>query len=485
MADDTATTVHEAPAPAARFEGRRGPLAWLLLRNLLLSVLTLGIYRFWGRTHVRRYVWRQTVVLDDALEYLGTGGELLIGFLIAAAVLLPMLGVYYVLQFLYADESEYALTALEVLYYLVLFFLIQIAIHRMRRYRLTRTAWRGVRFGLGGSSLRYACIAFGYGLLTVATLGLAYPWMRVATFRYFANHARFGEAPVRLSARAGPLFRYWISIYGVVAIGVAFVAFDSWPALQWLFELGFYRGFDGDSTYKGEPIGLIKLMFPAGFTILLVVQYKTAEFRHLTSNIAIGDSEFVSRFLTEKAIKIYFIYIALILCALLSAILLFLFLWELESGNSKGISSLMYASISMIIMFFLTWKASKYSETRWYWVSGRKGRKRIRGFSRFFLSIGFIAIPLIFYISYLGDYMDAAILRATSATGVSALVVILLFLIFRNFVKTIVLELLLLKHACETLGISNAEALDEVAQSFAAVPSYGEATAEALDVGGF
>ena len=65
---------------AARFEGRQGPLAGLLLRNLLFSILTLGIYRFWGRTHVRRFVWRHTVLLDDALEYLGTGGELWRGF---------------------------------------------------------------------------------------------------------------------------------------------------------------------------------------------------------------------------------------------------------------------------------------------------------------------------------------------------------------------------------------------------------------------
>ena len=140
------------PGEQARFDGRRGALGALMLRNLLFSILTLGIYRFWGRTHVRRFVWRHTALLDDALEYLGTGGELFIGFLIAVAVLLPVFAAYSLLQFLFADDPGHALLVLEALYYLVLFFLIQIAIHRMRRYRLTRTAWRGVRFGLGGSS---------------------------------------------------------------------------------------------------------------------------------------------------------------------------------------------------------------------------------------------------------------------------------------------------------------------------------------------
>ena len=474
-----------APLQTARFEGQRGSLVRLLLRNLLFSILTLGIYRFWGRTHVRRYVWRHTVVLDDALEYLGTGGELLIGFLVAVAVLLPMLGVFYVLQFLYADESDYALTLLEVLYYLALFFLVQLAIHRMRRYRLTRTAWRGIRFGLGGSSLRYACIAFGYGLLTAATLGLAYPWMRVATFRYFVRHARFGGAALTLSASARPLFSYWISIYGIVAVFAAILVFGSWEALQWFFEQGYYHGFGSGAEFDGEPVGLQTIMLASGFFIVCVVRYKVAEFRHLISNMRIGDSGFISRFRAEDSIKIYSIYFLVIFCALLSAVLLIIASWGLEVGNRTNEAPLVNALISLAAIIFLTCLAAKFSKTRWNYRTGQKNLQFFGRASGFLFSAGLTILPLMFYLSNVADYMDEINLKATSISNILALAVIVLFLLFRNFARTLILHLPLLKHACETLEIRNAGALDEVAQSSAAVPSYGEGTAEALDVGGF
>ena len=241
---DVSAAIEQASGRSARFDGRLGALGVLMLRNLLFSILTFGIYRFWGRTHVRRFVWRHTTVLDDALEYLGTGGELFIGFLIAVAVLLPVFAAYSVLQFVFTDGSQVALIALEVLYYLALFFLIQIAIHRMRRYRLTRTAWRGVRFGLGGSSLAYARVAFGYSLLTAATLGFAYPWLRVATLKYFASHAYFGTASVALTPNARWLFRRWLAVVApLMAILALFIALnlEMFENIRFFFEEGYDR----------------------------------------------------------------------------------------------------------------------------------------------------------------------------------------------------------------------------------------------------
>ena len=60
--------------------------------NLLLTIVTLGIYRFWAKTRIRRYLWSQTEFLGDRFEYTGTGKELLIGFLIVFAFLIVMPG---------------------------------------------------------------------------------------------------------------------------------------------------------------------------------------------------------------------------------------------------------------------------------------------------------------------------------------------------------------------------------------------------------
>jgi uncharacterized membrane protein YjgN (DUF898 family) len=45
--------------PAIRrliFSGSGGPLFGIFLRNLFLSILTLGIYYFWGKVRARRYI---------------------------------------------------------------------------------------------------------------------------------------------------------------------------------------------------------------------------------------------------------------------------------------------------------------------------------------------------------------------------------------------------------------------------------------------
>lgn len=79
-------SAREPAVAAVGFDGRRGELAMLLVRNLLLSLATLGIYRFWAKTRVRGFVWRHVKLLGEPLEYLGSGTELLVGFLI---VLVP------------------------------------------------------------------------------------------------------------------------------------------------------------------------------------------------------------------------------------------------------------------------------------------------------------------------------------------------------------------------------------------------------------
>ncbi|MFX7021358.1 DUF898 family protein, partial [Acinetobacter baumannii] len=77
---------------------------------------------------------------------------LLIGFLIALAILMPI----YLAYFLISIEAEH-MQALASIPLVAAFYVFgQFAIYRARRYRLTRTVWRGVRFWMDGSGWRYA-----------------------------------------------------------------------------------------------------------------------------------------------------------------------------------------------------------------------------------------------------------------------------------------------------------------------------------------
>ncbi len=80
------------PARQPSFVGNAGALFGIQLVNLLLTVVTLGIYSFWGKTRVRGYLWSQTEFEGDRFAYHGTGKELLIGWLKAFAILFVLFG---------------------------------------------------------------------------------------------------------------------------------------------------------------------------------------------------------------------------------------------------------------------------------------------------------------------------------------------------------------------------------------------------------
>src|ERR1051325_12065805 len=78
------------PEGVVRFLGDRRAYSRLLVRGAALLMVTLGIYRFWLATDVRRFLWSNTEIAGETLEYTGTPLELLLGFLIAIAILIPV-----------------------------------------------------------------------------------------------------------------------------------------------------------------------------------------------------------------------------------------------------------------------------------------------------------------------------------------------------------------------------------------------------------
>src|ERR1700754_3060716 len=77
------------PLPLA-FSGDRREFRHLVARGAGLELITVGFYRFWLATDIRRHLWSNTVIDGDTPEYTGRGKELLIGFLIALAILMPV-----------------------------------------------------------------------------------------------------------------------------------------------------------------------------------------------------------------------------------------------------------------------------------------------------------------------------------------------------------------------------------------------------------
>ncbi len=191
-----------------RFEqrGRAGELLPVVLTNTIFNILTLTIYRFWGKTRVRRYLWDTTTFLGDRFDYTGTGGELLKGFLfVFFVVLLPLGVVNTVMGYSFAPEDP-LLIAYNLVIMLCIMFLIGVAVYRARRYRLSRTRWRGVRAGQTGSAAAYGGKYFGFLLLNMLTLGWTYPLMQIRLMEQMMNNTWFGDRKFHFSGSARRLY---------------------------------------------------------------------------------------------------------------------------------------------------------------------------------------------------------------------------------------------------------------------------------------
>ena len=271
-ADEAPQDPASTAAPADRrleYCGAAAPLAKIAMSNALLTLATLGVYRFWAKTRVRRYLWSRVSFLGDRAEYSGTGRELFLGF-IAAIVVLALLaavpiGIEWTIGF---DHPAY--WAAEAVYAVVIFFLLYVAEYRARRYRLSRTEWRGIRFAQDGSSLRYALLALGWMVVTVLSLGVAYPVYRTRLQRYRTSHTSFGNRRFGFDGRASELLKAWL--------------------LAWLLLL--------------PTLGLT------------YVWHRAREFRYFTKKSRCGSLSFASDLRTGALIRIAVVFVLLLLLVL-------------------------------------------------------------------------------------------------------------------------------------------------------------------------
>jgi uncharacterized membrane protein YjgN (DUF898 family) len=227
------TTAPLQPAPThvkVAFTGERRSFFNLVARGAGLEMITAGFYRFWLTTDIRRHLWSHTVVDGDGAEYTGRGKELLIGFLVAMAILLPIYLAYFILG-LEAERLQ-AFASIPLVAFLYVF--TQFAIYRARRYRMTRTVWRGVRFWMTGSGWAYALRASLWGLAMIFSLGLVLPWRDAALERYKMQHTHYGDLQGSFEGKGWDFFKkgWWLWLLTPIAV----ITYVGMPFVYALFK---------------------------------------------------------------------------------------------------------------------------------------------------------------------------------------------------------------------------------------------------------
>jgi uncharacterized membrane protein YjgN (DUF898 family) len=187
------------------FHGRGGTLFGIHVVNVLLTIVTLGVYYFWAKTRTRKYLAGQTEFLGDRFAYHGTPKELLLGMLKAVLVFgLPIFALSLVEDIL--DVPRAVKVAASFASAGLFFVFYPVALVGSRRYRLSRISWRGIRFSFRGLTVEMIMLTLHGGILTGLTLGLYYPFFVVRRQGFLVSHSYFGADRFDFTGRGRDLF---------------------------------------------------------------------------------------------------------------------------------------------------------------------------------------------------------------------------------------------------------------------------------------
>ncbi len=272
---------------AFQFHGNWQDFAKIAIVNLLLTIITLGFYRFWATTREREYLWSETQFIDERLEWTGTGKELFIGFLVVLLLIfLPFTIIQFIAQGAVLQGYPTLGGFITLLLAMMIFYLGGVAYFRALRYRLGRTYWHGIRGGSNEPGFQYGLSYMGKYFLGMITLYLLIPWAMVSLWNERWNHMSFGTHQFQSNAKWEKLMKRFMLFYiapFVMAIGIGIIF-----AVSYSFDLS---DIDPESTAFGIFIFSAILSVYLIFPIIGLIFYSKF-FRVVVGSLRLHDLEF-------------------------------------------------------------------------------------------------------------------------------------------------------------------------------------------------
>lgn len=183
---------------------------WIV--NLLLTIVTLGIYSAWAKVRRMRYFYGNTILAGHGFEYHAKPLQILKGRLIIFAA--------YVVFFL-------AIQAVPLLLLLMLpaaIFGIPWIIQKARTFQMRVTSYRNVRFNFHGDYQGALGAFVGWYFIASISFGIMFPMWLYKRVNYTLNYSAYGKSDFRFVTPSGRFFQfcYATAAMAAVAYGVFF-----------------------------------------------------------------------------------------------------------------------------------------------------------------------------------------------------------------------------------------------------------------------
>ncbi|HAR20731.1 MAG TPA: DUF898 domain-containing protein [Cytophagales bacterium] len=201
------------------FHGSGIRLFALQIVNILLTIVSFGLYYPWARAAYFRFTLHETEFAGNRFSFSGTGWELFKGLAIGLLILAAIeSGLLYL--------SSHSILLSSFLSFMVFMLFVPFVIHASMRYRTSRISWRGIHFGYRGDLKMLMNISVKGTLLTVVTLGVYSAWYAMEVRNYVLGNVRFGSIQIKYHGKG--LDYFLINLKGIVLTIFTFGLYWFW-----------------------------------------------------------------------------------------------------------------------------------------------------------------------------------------------------------------------------------------------------------------
>ena len=169
---------------------------WIV--NVLLTIVTFGIYAAWAKVRKKRWFYAHTFLAGHSFEYLADPKRILVGNIIVG-----------VLFFLYTGSAAIG-PLVQVPVMLAVAVAVPWLIARSFLFNARNSAWRGIRFGFHGRYWGAARVYLLLPLLGPFTIGLILPYVTKERRKWMTENHRFGTTPFVFRGATVDLMRIYL-----------------------------------------------------------------------------------------------------------------------------------------------------------------------------------------------------------------------------------------------------------------------------------
>ena len=184
---------------------------WIV--NLLLSIVTVGIYSAWAKVRRLKYFYANTTVANSSFEYHGDPVAILKGRFVA---------VILIIAYNLALKSS-GLVALAMI--VAVAFAMPWLVWKSLQFKLYNSSYRGIRFGFKGSLKQSYLVYLLWPLLSGITLLLAAPFAHQRLKKFQHQESRFGSTHFSFHATVGAFYKRYLLFFLVWISGIATLSF--------------------------------------------------------------------------------------------------------------------------------------------------------------------------------------------------------------------------------------------------------------------